>query len=162
MRVVALLVDAPDAASGVGLGGQVEVGLGDQVDDFVVRQKIARVEVDASCPLPDDDLAHGEAAHDVGAILQKAVLNPPLVVVEDRSVRAQQAHHLGEALTLPGHIDVMGHAIVVAGVAGLQGGFRPLAAVAVLQSVSGAVLDVVRRRSDDQANRLVSHALHDL
>ncbi|MPM99781.1 hypothetical protein SDC9_146975 [bioreactor metagenome] len=61
MRVAPLLRDAPDVPHAVCAGGKCESGLCNEINDFVGRQKITGIEVDAARPLPDDDLPHRHA-----------------------------------------------------------------------------------------------------
>lgn len=162
MVVVGVLVEPPHASHGVRLWGQLELRLADEVDDLIVGQEVAGVEVDAPRPLPNDDLADGELAHDVLAVLHQALLNPPLVVVEDRPVGAQQAHHLRQALPLPRHVVIVGHGIAVVVIALLESGVGPLPAAPVLHAVAGAVLQVVRRAGHDDLDALGRHLAHDI
>ena len=162
MFVVGLLVESPHAAHGVRLRGQPELRLADEIDDLVVGQEVAGVEVDAARPLPDDDLADGELPYDVLAVLHQALLHAPLVVVEDGSVGAQQTHHLCQALPLPRHVVVVGHGVAVIVVALLESGVGPFAAAPVLHSIAGAVLQLVRRAGHHNLDALRRYLAHDI
>ena len=136
MRVAGALADPPDASQRVRLRGEGEVLFRDQIDHLVIRQEIAGVEIDSAGPVPDDHLTHRKARHNVLTVLKKAVLHPPFVVVEDRPVGAQQAHHLGKAAALPAHIGGMRHGILMCGIAAKQGRLFPFAATPVAHAVA--------------------------
>jgi hypothetical protein len=70
MGIVGLLRDTPHIAYSVSLGREFEVRLANQIDDLVGWEKIAGVEVDSTLSLPDDNLPHGEAGHNVRAVLK--------------------------------------------------------------------------------------------
>ena len=143
-------------------GRQHEIGFGDQIDHFVIWQEIARVEIDPAGPVPDDDLAHRKAGHDILPVLQQALLDPPGVVVENRPVRPQQPHHLGKAGALPGHIAVMRHGIAMGGISFEQGSASPFAAPPVAQAVARTVAQIIGRRGDNAAKAGIRETGHDV
>src|SRR3954471_10536932 len=85
--------------------------------------------------VPDDDLPDRETGDDILPVLQQPTLYPPFVVVEDRTILGEDAHHCAETLPLPGDVLVVRHAVVMVRVAALQGGILPLATAPVLKTV---------------------------
>ena len=150
MAVVHLLRELPDIAVRVGPRGEPESWLRDQVDDFVRRQEVARIEIEPALSPPDDDLPDGESVDDVVPILQEAALNAPFVVVEDRPVILDHPEHFRQARALPLNVLIMRHRIAVVGVSIYERRPRPFAASPVFHAVAGGVLQVIRGGSDDQ------------
>ena len=67
-----------------------------------------------------------------------------LVVVKDRAVSREDAHHRLQAFPLPRHVIGIGHTILVD-------------VVFWFGTVAGRIAEVVRRRRDDQPNRPARH-----
>ena len=143
-------MDPPNAPISVSVQ-QPELGLGDEVDHFVIGQEVTGVEVGSPGPVPDDDLAQGEILQDVVVPDDQPALNPVHLVVEDCSVRLQHPEHLGETEALPLHVGVVGHIVAVA-----------VVAVPAAGSVARGIEQVVGRRSNDQVDGLVGELLHEL
>ena len=131
MWIIAFLIYPPDAPNGVCFWCKLEVGLGNQIDYFIVWKKVTWIEIDASGTLPDNNLAYREAIYNIGTVLQQAVLNSPFMIIENCTVWLQKAHHFSKAGALPSNILSVRHAVGMLVVTALQCSTRPLAAIAV-------------------------------
>jgi len=158
--VVGLLSELPNISHSVRLWSKCEVRLCDEIDDFVGGQEVSGVEVDTTLPPPDDDLPYRKPTNNVLPVLEKAILDSPLVVVENGTIRLDESKHLGEAGPLPCHVFLVRHVVGMLRVTLYQGGRRPLAASTVFHSVAGRVLQVVWGRRDDKIDGLIRQFSH--
>ncbi len=69
MQIVALLWDAPYIALSVGLWCKLEFPLSYQIKDFISWKEIARIEVDSSAALPDDNLPDWKSLKNICPVL---------------------------------------------------------------------------------------------
>ena len=160
MRVAGLLADAPDRSQRVRLRREGEVLFRDQIDHLVIRQEIARVEIDPAGAVPDDHLAHRKSRDNVLPVLKQPFLHPPFVVVEDRAVGPQQPHHLGKAAALPADIGAVRHGVGVGGIALKERRLFPFAAAPVAHAVARTVAKIIGRRGDHRPEAAVRQPRH--
>ncbi len=107
------LSDFPDVTLRVRFGRKFEIWFADHVDHFIRRQEITRIEVDAAFSFPDDDLPDRKTLNYVVPILKESGLNAPLVVIENHTVFAKDAHHCREAFSLPVNVFSMRQIVCV-------------------------------------------------
>ncbi len=104
---------APNIPGGVCFGRQLELWVGNQVNDFVGREEVTLVEVDSSLALPNYYLPNRETRDYVRSILEQPILYPPFVVVEDSSGWLKDTHHRGQTLPLPFNVFFVRHRVIV-------------------------------------------------
>ena len=112
MRVVLFLRDRPYVTKRICPGRKFELWFGDQINHFVCRQKIPRIEIDTSVALPDCDLPNREAFNDIMLILQKPVLDPPFDYKKSRHPPAGAASWLSGSF-LPLNVVSVSHGALV-------------------------------------------------
>ena len=79
-------------------------------------------------------------------------MHAPFVVIEYGAFLIQDSHHRLKAASLPSDIFFMRHRIIVIRITFDEFRLGPFAATAIFETVTGAVLDVVRWAGNDQIN----------